>query len=399
MSKEITQQEVKELLKLNKTNINNQIIRDLFAVYYGSDEPKFHTNDTLTLFKGDFYNKDVLKTTVGRLIFNIYALPEKYLKKYGFYNEVLTSKNLEALEDRMGDMVLNDEMDVKDYTQYLDYGEFLGMAMAYFILPSMNYNINTPIKEVIQKRNQLFNDYKKEVDVGDPNVTERIEKELISMAKNKLIEDKNPSYDYFGSGEFNFANNYKKSAIMGGAFIHPSTGKIIISKSNYSDGIAANEYPIFSNLTTAGAYARGVATQDGGAETKRLNKSLQATCLDDEGTDCGTELGVKVSLTDKNKNMFLYRYLIEDGKLVYLTSQNINSYVGKTVIIRSPLYCKGKAICSKCAGELLYKIGIKNAGLLTSTYSGILMNKSMKTFHDTSIKFNKIDFDKYIKEI
>ena len=102
----------------------------------------------------------------------------------------------------------------------------------------------------------------------------------------------------------------------------------------------------------------------------------------------------------KNKEMFKYRYLIDgSGNLVYLTEKNIGKYVGQNVKLRSPLYCKGDKICSKCAGELFYKMGINNAGLLTSTYSGVLMNRSMKTFHDTSIKFSKIDFEKYIKEI
>jgi hypothetical protein len=188
---------------------------------------------------------------------------------------------------------------------------------------------------------------------------------------------------------------------MGGAFMHPSTGKIVISKANYADGIGLSDYPIFTNLTTAGAYARGVNTQDGGTETKRLNKSMQATTLDVAGSDCGTDLGVTVIMTEANKNMFKYRYMIDPSdskKLIYLTSENLSQYVGKPIKLRSPLYCNGKTICSKCAGELFYKLEIPNAGLLTSTYSGILMNKSMKTMHDASIKFNKIDFMKYIKE-
>ena len=41
---------------------------------------------------------------------------------------------------------------------------------------------------------------------------------------------------------------------------------------------------------------------------------------------------------------------------------------------------KSEKICSKCAGELFYRIGIKNAGLLTSTFSGSLMNLNMKAF-------------------
>ena len=80
--------------------------------------------------------------------------------------------------------------------------------------------------------------------------------------------------------------------------------------------------------------------------------------------------------------MFKYRYIFDpsnSNKLIYLTADNLNNYVGKTVTVRSPLYCKSDRYCSKCAGELFYKLDMPNAGLLTSTYSGILMNRSMKT--------------------
>ena len=401
MARELNPSEVKEILSLKREDITSQKLKDFFAVYRGKDSSRFETNDTFMLLKGDFYNKSNIKTTIGRYIFNMFVLPETYLKKYGYYNQTLTGDTLKALQKQIASMILEDEASPLDYHHYLDYGEFLGMNTAYYLLPSMNYDINTPIPSVIKRRNELFKQYAKEIEMGDPNVADKIEKELLDLAKEELIKSKNPSYDFFAAKEFKFGNNYKKSAIMGGAFMHPSTGKIVISKANYADGIGLSDYPIFTNLTTAGAYARGVNTQDGGTETKRLNKSMQATTLDVSGSDCGTDLGVTVIMTESNKNMFKYRYMIDPSdskKLIYLTSENLGQYVGKPIKLRSPLYCNGKTICSKCAGELFYKLEIPNAGLLTSTYSGILMNKSMKTMHDASIKFNKIDFMKYIKE-
>lgn len=401
MARELIPSEVKEILSLKREDITSQKLKDFFAIFKGKDSSRFETNDTFMLLKGDLYNKENIKTTVGRYIFNMFALPDVYLQKYGYFNEILTGKTLSKIQKQLADMVLEDEASPLDYHHYLDYGEFLGMNTGYYLLPSMNYDINTPIPSVIKRRDELFKQYEKEINIGDPNAVDKIENELLSLAKNELIKSKNPSYDFFAAKEFKFENNYKKSAIMGGAFMHPSTGKIVISRANYADGINLEDYPIFTNLTTAGAYARGVNTQDGGTETKRLNKSMQATTLDIAGSDCGTTLGVKIVVTAENKDMFKYRYMIDPSdnkKLIYLTSENLSTYIGKSIILRSPLYCNGKTICSKCAGELFYKLEIPNAGLLTSTYSGILMNRSMKTMHDASIKFNKIDFTKFIKE-
>jgi hypothetical protein len=98
--------------------------------------------------------------------------------------------------------------------------------------------------------------------------------------------------------------------------------------------------------------------------------------------------------------MYTYRYVLEDnGKLTEITPENIKNYVGKTVKLRSPLFCKGENICSKCAGSLFYRMGVKNAGLLTSNFSSVLMNLFMKKFHDTSVKFKKIDIASSIKKL
>lgn len=401
MARELTRQEIDEILKLKREDITSQLLKDYFAVYKGKDSSRFEPNDTFMLFKDQYYNKTNIKTTIGRYIFNLFVLPVVYLEHFGYFNEVLTGDSIGGIQKKLANLILEDKASPLDYHHYLDYGEFLGMNTAYYLLPSMNYEINTPIPKVIKRRDELFKQYEKELAAGDPNVTDKIEKELLDMAKEELVKSGNPSYDFFASKEFKFANNYKKSTIMGGAFIHPSTEKIVVSKANYADGIGLKDYPIFTNLTTAGAYARGVSTQDGGAETKRLNKSMQATTLDAAGSDCGTELGARVIITDKNKNMFKYRYIFDPSnskKLIYLTADNLDSYVGKEIKLRSPLYCKGETVCSKCAGELFYKLDMPNAGLLTSTYSGILMNRSMKTMHDASIKFSKIDFEKFIKE-
>ena len=398
MSRELTSEEIKELLSLKPDAITSKLLKSYFAVKMGSDNPRFSTNDTFTLIKGQYFNKENIKTTVGRYLFNLAALPDSYLNKYGYLNETLDADKLGDLESKLGNMVLNNEATTQDYIDYLNHGEFLAMGQAFYLLPSMNYEINNPIPEVIKRRDELFEKYKTEIAAGDPNIADMIEKELLDMAKTKLVSSKNPSYDFYMSKEFKFANNYKKSSILGGAFIHPSTKQIKISKSNYMDGMELSEYPMYSNLTIAGGYARGVSTQNGGYETKKLNSAMQATSLDEKGSNCGTTMTADLVLTDAVKKMFINRYIVENGKLVLLTDENIKSYVDKKIKLRSPMYCKGDRVCNICAGELFYKLNMPNAGLLTSTYSGILMNKSMKTIHDASIKFSKIDFSKYIQE-
>jgi len=181
--KRITGLEAKEILSLQREDITMEKIRDFFACHMGQDNPKYNTYDIIKLPAGRLYNKEELETTIGRFICNLVMFPESYLKKYGYNNKPLDKDELEDIEGKMGQMILNDEMSTKEYGLYLDNGEWIGMGTAYFLSPTMNYEINVPIKEVIEKRDELFEKYKEGVKRGDSAVAEKIEKEVLALAK------------------------------------------------------------------------------------------------------------------------------------------------------------------------------------------------------------------------
>ena len=118
-------------------------------------------------------------------------------------------------------MILNDEMSTKDYASYLDYGEWLGMGVAYFLVPTMNYDINVPIPEVIALRDELFDKYADGVRRGESEVAKKIESEVLALATKKIKEKGNEAWDFFESGVGKFENNYKKTSIMAGAVENP----------------------------------------------------------------------------------------------------------------------------------------------------------------------------------
>lgn len=397
--RKLTLMETKEILAKDPKDISMDYIRDLFACHMGETEPKYNTYDKIVIParpNDKPYNKESIETTIGRYIINMVALPDKYLKKFGYMNDPLTKKAIGKMEDKMGNMILNNEMTTKEYGHYLDMAEWLGMGSAYFLVPTMNYDINVPIPEVIEKRDELFNKYSKEIKEGKSEAAEIIEKEVLALAEKKIKEKGNEAYDFFASGVGAFGNNYKKTSIMAGAIENPYTKKLDILKSNYIDGIDKEEFPKFTNLTVVGGYSRGVETQSSGYERKKIDNALQTVVLDEHGTDCGTKLTIKTKIPKSMKDLFIDRYIVDNGNLVLLTSQNIGSYTDKEIQLRSPMVCKGDKICNKCAGELFYKLGVKNAGLLNDTMAGVLMNKSMKKFHDATVKFTKIEISDYI---
>ena len=115
--------------------------------------------------------------------------------------------------------------------------------------------------------------------------------------------------------------------------------------------------------------------------------------LDEHGTDCHTEHTIEMEITDKNKKELTYRYIVENGKYVCLTPDVLPKYVGKTVKLRSPMYCKGDKICNICAGEADYKLNNINVGLGCSNISTTLLRMGMKKFHTANISSKPIDLN------
>ena len=86
----------------------------------------------------------------------------------------------------------------------------------------------------------------------------------------------------------------------------------------------------------------------------------------------------------------MYRYIIDGKKLVLLDDRTMLKYIGKTVKMRSVLYCTSDKRCNICAGELYYKLGIQNIGLTAAKVGSNLLNMSMKSFHDSTVKVTDI---------
>ena len=119
-ARNLTNDEKREVLSLERSEINDKLLKSYFACKYGEEKPRFNTYDKFTLPAGTLYNKDTIETTIGRYIVNLLIMPEPYLKRFGYVNEPLTKKKLGKIEGELGKMILEDELTTKEYLQYLD---------------------------------------------------------------------------------------------------------------------------------------------------------------------------------------------------------------------------------------------------------------------------------------
>ena len=121
--------------------------------------------------------------------------------------------------------------------------------------------------------------------------------------------------------------------------------------------------------------------------------ALQHIILDDPGSDCGTTRHIEMDVNDENIGMIMYCYAInDDGSLEEITSKNRDKFIGKRVKLRFSSMCESKTgICNKCAGNLFYRLGIRNIGASTPQIPSKLKVLSMKLFHDDQLNFTEMD--------
>ena len=72
-------------------------------------------------------------------------------------------------------------------------------------------------------------------------------------------------------------------------------------------------------------------------------------------------------------------------------------YFGKEVNMRSPLYCTSKHLCAKCIGDLPYRLGITNIGLMVPDVSSAFLNRLMKAFHSAVVNVCEIKISEMFK--
>ena len=121
-----------------------------------------------------------------------------------------------------------------------------------------------------------------------------------------------------------------------------------------------------------------------------LSRKLIFTCANlqiGQLDDCGTTDTLPVYVTDKRKaEMMIGKYYIENEKLELITSENFLSFIGKTIQVRSPIYCKEERLCHKCYGETHKTINTKFVGIVAAQSLGECNTQLvLRTFHTSGV--------------
>lgn len=403
VSKTITdKKDIEYLTSLTENDITTSLIMELFGDFM--NQQKYNPYDILTIPAGayggklpngkDKRNKEPFTTTIGRLIFNKYFIecePE-LLDIVGYINDNVSKKTYGKLFDMLGYDVLEGKINIETYKRFCKKTQKF-MPYVSILAPNHSDNMLTITKKINKKKAELIKENKEAFDKGDVIVVDKVSKELLDYARELMKDD--PAMDMFLSGAGgSFENNFKNMFIMRGSVQDPDPRKSYnIITSNYVDGVSKEEYSKLANTLAAGPYSRSKKTELGGYWEKLFLTAFQHVVLLQPDSDCGTTRHITMKVTDKNIDMIMYSYVINnDGSLTEITSENKSKFIGKTVKLRFSSMCEAKnGICNKCAGNLFYRLGIRNVGAAIPQIPSRLKVLSMKLFHDDQLNFTEMD--------
>ena len=380
-----------DLLKIKPEDVT----KSLYLYVFGNREkfgPRFKRNHKLVIEKDQYVygNKERLVTCVGNYLTNISLFNENLYKVLGFVNKRLSSNVIGDINSKLETALQDDIITPKDAVYYLDRIQYYGFSLNAILSPSLTEKTMFALPEVEKRKQELAKKYSKELAAGDIVVADKMERELMDLAKSIIGDD--PGMELYESGsKASFSNNYKLMNIMKGALQDPETGKFAISTSNYETGVKRDEMHMYATNAINNEYQKGVGTQTGGYLVKKYIAAFQSVVLDpDRTSDCGTTKTFRMVVNKFNKKLLEGCFIKEGNKTIQLTKDNIDSYVGKTIEKYDIIHCKGEKPCHKCAGEKYYKVGIMNIGATTTKICSTIMNKALKKKHDNTIKFYRL---------
>lgn len=359
-----------------------------------SKEKLQYAGSTLHLHK-NFPDKP-FTTTIGCYLTNL-LLFDKVRRVTEYMNVTFNGKVIGGLNDRMVFLLLDEKINTDQYADFTDRLQWLGLGFARYFTPSFDTDTLVTRPEIKKRREELLNANADMFETGDVAKASSIRNQLIDEAKELMDKEKFVGYELFESGVAKFGNHYANVSIMRGA-LPKSSGKneeFNILRNALNEGIPKNEIAPMGDLTVLASFSRSVNTQIGGYFGKKFIAAFQHLVLGEPGSDCKTKFFDTRLITKKNIGDYHLSYvrLVGEKKWILLDGDKFDTYTDKTLEIRSPKFCKDIHTCSKCAGELYYRMGIKNVGLLTGRIASKILNASLKFFHDVSTKYSDINLN------
>lgn len=330
-----------------------------------------------------------IETKIGNLVINTFVLYETVGTKIPYLNSSIKPSDIEKLlasKVKNEEVLTEKDISVPEMIKCIDRMVFLSFLGTYINVATTPKTITPPpgIREFKQK---LLKEY--EGQLNDPVKIVEFEQKLQNVDKEYLKDDP----DAVRMSSKKAAISRKKTYLMVGEtsdFVTSPERTVITS--SYDEGVETDKqtFPMYMNDLRSGSFDRGSSTALSGYSYKILQRSLSG--LEILSTPCNTTKGLEREITKGNYKRLVNRY-VYDSKWKLLSSHTeTEAYIGKTVKVRSPMFCTSpkNTLCYACVSEDYKHIssGVTN---IAANLSSVLMNIFLKRMHGTILESTSIE--------
>ena len=346
--------------------------------------------DVFVLEAGEFINTEKVTTNVGKYLFNkliIEGTVESCIPGH-YYNKTFTKSSWGEIAEWISHDIMEGKLDTDHLVQYLKKFEFYGLKLVACLSPSFTEAVLKPNPVVEKRKKELLDELAKN---PNPTVNDytKIDDELVELAKKTIGDD--PGMSLYKSGaRGSFDNDYKINNLIVGPIKNPATGEYTLMSSDMMHGIAKKDLYNAGNMVVAASYPKAVGTAVGGYMTKQFYAVYQSVTISDV-EDCGSKYTIRKKIDESTAEGLMYQYMVEGNKLVCLTPENADKYMGKFANFRTPMGCCSDQLCHVCVGDRFRRLSIENIGLTTGGVTNTLLNKQMKRFHEIKVKMDEVN--------
>lgn len=363
-------------------------------------EPLYKMKDRIKLAPGDLPNLDkAVEVPLGNVILNWLCLVWPFGSKVSFVTGRIAPRQLEDLVlPRLRD---TPEEGIPREAKYLYVDEYLKFCDAAFFLtgftqlcvPSATVKTMTRDPRIPEIKAKLLAENKDRL--HDPTVVAKIMADLVAVDKEYLKDD--PGADFYAVNANKAYNVVRaKLFLMHGAEVGlgDNVGVTLIENS-LTEGMDVTKFPAMNDSLRAASFNRGAQTMLGGESVKWLLRSSANMSVAAE--DCGSDLGTSFEVDGANYVKLIGYHVVQGKGSVEVTEDNANTFVGKRVMIRSPMYCRlpKTDYCAFCVGKLLAN-NPNGLSMAIAAYGNRFLDMFLAAAHGKALLLAKMDYRKSI---
>lgn len=366
---------------------------------YDPARPLFNAWETIDLQPNDCTNlAQACKSTYGNLLFNWLVLAYPFGAKIPYQNQRTSPGKVESLIiDRLADDPKEGEavpelppekmpIYVSEYLKCTDSASFAS-GFSQLWVPGDTEKTMTAPPGLKEYKAQLYKEY--EGRLHDPAVVAEIDKKLVAFDAAYLKGDR--------GGEGFLITNKSKEIVRKKLFLQLGAepgleDKVAVDliQNSLSEGWDLNKFPEMNNTQRAGSFNRGAQTMLGGESVKWLLRASSNLRVAKE--DCGTKLGVPHDFSKEDIKTFRGFSVVTANGHEPLTEENEGKYLGKQVMIRSPMFCNLMLsdYCAVCVGPRLALNPTALSAAITAIGSNMMLI-FMSAAHSSGLQVAEMD--------